>query len=899
MHGSPAARFMRILIVVLLAAGALTSSRGSLSSATAATGDGIDLFAPATLRANGAELRWSKYTGPSGAAFDRYEIHRSEAAGFVPSSTTLLSVVRDVGVTSFTDTTAAPSKAFSYKVIANASPSDEQRVTLPAEGTAVVEVQPSPQDGKATYIEKASSGTVSCATNGARSRLKVGASTWVDRPMVQFDVTDVPASATISSATLQLYRPAAAPKAVSVDAHRVRGQWVEGDGASACTGAGASWDETEGGVAWDAKGGDIDAAAAGSVDHAAGAAAGWDSFDVRTAAQTWASGGAPNLGLLLKARDESPAAGNAFEYVADDETANPSQRPKLKIVFSDGTKSKGPSVDVSAPEDGSQMSGTTTIAASAGDDRRVAQVQFFVDGAAVGTDTTAPYAVSWNSATVTNAPHSLTAKATDDVGNVTTSPAISVTVGNSAPPTTKITSTSTSYPDVVRGSGAYAHWRLGEATGTTFADSSGRGNNGTFSGTLQRGTAGLLTGDADKSTRFLKAAPSGTGTVGSLAGQSSQYVTAEAWVDYAGTGAIGQVSRIASRGWGSAGGWQLAVVKAGDNTLRAVWSVNVAGTVKEVTAQVAPGKHHLVGRFTGSSVGLFVDGVYAYGVSTAAQALNTTNSVVLGGSLNEDITIDDVALYGKSLVTADASTHYDVGMGRTPTLTATSVVTADAADDRAVDRVDFFVDGSRFATDTTSPYSASLNTLDANDPVYDGTHTITSKATDSHGQERESTTSAVTVGNSAGSGYRAEITAPDAPEEITYDPAATTQDDAGLNVTVKNTSANTWAAGDIVLRPRWVSSDATPEYIEQPEVSLATAVAPNQALTKTVKFKAPTLPAGTEQAQYTLRVDLLSKSTNTFYAQKGNKPWEKPMKVKDAASSDQLGLERFYSYEGE
>jgi len=43
-------------------------------------GDAVDLYAPEVLKANGATLRWSRYTGPSGAPFDRYEVHRSETA---------------------------------------------------------------------------------------------------------------------------------------------------------------------------------------------------------------------------------------------------------------------------------------------------------------------------------------------------------------------------------------------------------------------------------------------------------------------------------------------------------------------------------------------------------------------------------------------------------------------------------------------------------------------------------------------------------------------------------------------------------------------------------------------------------------------------------------------------
>src|SRR5437660_3263389 len=62
-----------------------------------------------------------------------------------------------------------------------------------------------------------------------------------------------------------------------------------------------------------------------------------------------------------------------------------------------------------------------------------------LDGANLGAEvTTAPYAVSWNTTTVTNAAHTLTAVARDAAGNTATSAAVSVTVDN-APPTASLT----------------------------------------------------------------------------------------------------------------------------------------------------------------------------------------------------------------------------------------------------------------------------------------------------------------------------------------------------------------------------------------------------------------------------------------------------------------------------
>ncbi|HET9596618.1 MAG TPA: S8 family serine peptidase [Anaeromyxobacteraceae bacterium] len=95
-----------------------------------------------------------------------------------------------------------------------------------------------------------------------------------------------------------------------------------------------------------------------------------------------------------------------------------------------------PTVALTAPAGGATVSGTVTVAASASDDVGVARVDFFVDGAAAAfaSDASAPYSVAWNSASVANGTHALTARAFDGAGNAATSAAVTVTVNNAAPP---------------------------------------------------------------------------------------------------------------------------------------------------------------------------------------------------------------------------------------------------------------------------------------------------------------------------------------------------------------------------------------------------------------------------------------------------------------------------------
>src|SRR5205085_2448856 len=87
-----------------------------------------------------------------------------------------------------------------------------------------------------------------------------------------------------------------------------------------------------------------------------------------------------------------------------------------------------PSVTMTAPANGATVSGAVTVSANASDNVSVAGVQFLLDGTAVGSeDTVAPYAISWNSASVANGTHTLAARARDGAGNQTTSGAVTVT----------------------------------------------------------------------------------------------------------------------------------------------------------------------------------------------------------------------------------------------------------------------------------------------------------------------------------------------------------------------------------------------------------------------------------------------------------------------------------------
>ena len=95
-----------------------------------------------------------------------------------------------------------------------------------------------------------------------------------------------------------------------------------------------------------------------------------------------------------------------------------------------------PTVSITSPSDGSTISGTVTVSATASDASGILNVVFKVDGMSVKTDTSVPYNTSIDTATYSNASHTITATASDIAGNTQTA-TITVTVNNqSTPPPT-------------------------------------------------------------------------------------------------------------------------------------------------------------------------------------------------------------------------------------------------------------------------------------------------------------------------------------------------------------------------------------------------------------------------------------------------------------------------------
>jgi thermitase len=98
-----------------------------------------------------------------------------------------------------------------------------------------------------------------------------------------------------------------------------------------------------------------------------------------------------------------------------------------------------PAASIAAPLDSSTVTALVPVNVTATDNVGVTKVELWVNSSLVGTDTSAPYAFSWDSSKVGNGSHKVMARAYDASGNRSDSAAVSVYVSNTTTVTADIT----------------------------------------------------------------------------------------------------------------------------------------------------------------------------------------------------------------------------------------------------------------------------------------------------------------------------------------------------------------------------------------------------------------------------------------------------------------------------
>ncbi|MEO5822544.1 MAG: LamG-like jellyroll fold domain-containing protein [Vicinamibacteraceae bacterium] len=123
--------------------------------------------------------------------------------------------------------------------------------------------------------------------------------------------------------------------------------------------------------------------------------------------------------------------------------------------------STNPVVTITSPAAGNVV-GNVNVTATASDNTGVVNVQFKIDGVNLGAaDTSAPYGVSWDTTTVADGAHTISADATDTDGNIGSNSVI-VTVRNNGSPNQN--------PNYLDFDGTDDYARVGDADSLTFGN---------------------------------------------------------------------------------------------------------------------------------------------------------------------------------------------------------------------------------------------------------------------------------------------------------------------------------------------------------------------------------------------------------------------------------------------
>lgn len=125
------------------------------------------------------------------------------------------------------------------------------------------------------------------------------------------------------------------------------------------------------------------------------------------------------------------AANSSIYTEADTTNSSLTSLAGATYSFQQPPDTTNPAVNVTAPSQGSTVSGSINFSANASDDRGVTKVDFLVDGAVKASDTTAPYTTSIDTKTLSDGSHAFMAKAYDAAGNSSYA-TVTVTVKNNA-----------------------------------------------------------------------------------------------------------------------------------------------------------------------------------------------------------------------------------------------------------------------------------------------------------------------------------------------------------------------------------------------------------------------------------------------------------------------------------
>ncbi len=206
----------------------------------------------------------------------------------------------------------------------------------------ILTLQPDAAAGKDTRIRTGDPGGAEDQNNGAATQFQFGhyvVPNLIDVGLIQFDLSSIPSSAIISTATLTLTLlvdgSTYAANGRTARAYRILQAWVEGTGIDSWPADGATWNDYDWPNDWQAAGcsgaNDVEAADIGSHTFATtDLAASTHDFNLTVSkVQEWVSGALTNKGLKIQMDTE---VSDCYSCASSDH-ATEGYRPKLVIEY--------------------------------------------------------------------------------------------------------------------------------------------------------------------------------------------------------------------------------------------------------------------------------------------------------------------------------------------------------------------------------------------------------------------------------------------------------------------------------------------------------------------------------------------------------------------------------------
>jgi Concanavalin A-like lectin/glucanases superfamily len=209
-----------------------------------------------------------------------------------------------------------------------------------------------------------------------------------------------------------------------------------------------------------------------------------------------------------------------------------------------------------------------------------------------------------------------------------------------------------------------AYWRLGEASGSAVADSSGNGNSGRYAGNVRLAGPALIKGTS-RSARFDGKDSAGMYFPPSASLQASRELSLEAWVRPR------VVPTASGSGWHLLAIWQKALLYIeGGSEPRFVFSLygqdGQASSNVVSTTRVAAGRtYYVVGTYDGSKTRIYVNGVLDATIARSGPVARSSlgGGVASGGWGRRPSPafvglLDDIAIYQHPLSSSRVKLHY-------------------------------------------------------------------------------------------------------------------------------------------------------------------------------------------------------------------------------------------------